>query len=361
MASRTAPPLRALQYPHFPRNPYQSLLAGALVDEGVTTGFTTGLRPVARAVLWREAEVLHIHWTHFLILKGWARSLLRITGFAVLLALARLRGIGVVWTIHNARAHDGRKPVLDHAAAAIAAHFAHRVIAHGPEGARIAHDIFGAAPGKITIIPHANYRGQVAALPPRAGTGRLRLFAFGQVRGYKGFDDLARAVAALDGSADLVIAGAPANPRLAARLRRRAAGKANIRFVPGHLGQEALENWLGWADFVVLPYRQILTSGVLLMSLSAGRPVILPRLGDLPAYVTPASAILYNPEGGLDAALARAAAMSPAIRRRMARAAALEAGRFCWTDAARDTAQLYRQSTGAEADTPLDDAAVSTG
>jgi len=65
------------------------------------------------------------------------------------------------------------------------------------------------------------------------------------------------------------------------------------------LGQKAEFVWhktssLGDADAVVLPFRDILTSGSAILALSHGRPVIAPALGCLPGTLPSDATFLYD-------------------------------------------------------------------
>jgi hypothetical protein len=95
-------------------NPYQRLLADALGSLGVSTEFPRGYRrglPLTRgAGSW--PEILHLHWlTAYLR----ARSGVWRAGYAAKLLLdlqlLRLRGVRLVWTVHNLVEHEERRPV----------------------------------------------------------------------------------------------------------------------------------------------------------------------------------------------------------------------------------------------------------
>src|SRR5690606_5318779 len=66
-------------------------------------------------------------------------------------------------------------------------------------------------------------------------------------------------------------------------VERAAAGDPRIRLDLGHLDDDRLTSWLAAADLVALPYRRILNSGAALLALSAGRPVLVPAPGPVPA------------------------------------------------------------------------------
>ena len=98
-------------------NPYQNLLNDAVQaqgDEVAFSDFPDAILPL-QAVLRSHpgVQVLHLHWVNSLIapavwasspLKRWIRrALLKLD-----LMLTRLRGVRVVWTVHNFTAHESQ-------------------------------------------------------------------------------------------------------------------------------------------------------------------------------------------------------------------------------------------------------------
>jgi len=79
---------------------------------------------------------------------------------------------------------------------------------------------------------------------------------------------------------------------------------------------------------MVLPYRQILTSGSAMLGMSFGKPVIAPAIGGLPEVCPKeARSLLYDPddEYGLDKAIDQAMSMDRDTYRRMSQACLSEA------------------------------------
>jgi beta-1,4-mannosyltransferase len=114
--------------------------------------------------------------------------------------------------------------------------------------------------------------------------------------------------------------------------------RTHLRFVP----DADVQRFLKAADFVVLPYRDVLTSGGALLALSFGRPLVVPRRGCLAELERERCAIAYNPDdpGALRAALATAAAVTDLEP--WQRCAAAAARRRAWEPIAEAYAQIYR-------------------
>jgi glycosyltransferase involved in cell wall biosynthesis len=159
---------------------------------------------------------------------------------------------------------------------------------------RILHPVFEAPDGRV-------------AGPPRGHT----LLFFGLIRAYKGLDVLIRAlpdvVRRID-QARLVVAGDPLDPveplrELAERLGVGDRIEWRLRF----LSQAELAELVEAAALVVLPYRDLDSSGALATALGSGRPVVVTDVGSLGEIVREFESGAVVPPGDA-AALAAACA-----------------------------------------------------
>jgi glycosyltransferase involved in cell wall biosynthesis len=224
-----------------------------------------------------------------------ARAVARMIG---LVAIARLRGARVMVTAHNVwsheRAHPRLEPVMWGALGLLSTDL-HLLSEAGTAEFLAAHRSFGRA--KRHVIPHGNYVPVVPSSPSQ-GVARVELdippdakvvLTFGLLRGYKGVADLLAAFAVLDDpGAVLLVAGRAPDERLARELD--AVADERVRVFPRFLDDAELVRCIRAADWVVLPYRQVLNSGSALMALTLGRPVLLPS--------TPSFAGLRDDVGG---------------------------------------------------------------
>ncbi|THF73662.1 glycosyltransferase family 4 protein [Cohnella fermenti] len=264
----------------------------------------------------RRGDIVHFHWPS----NSYTASSFPLTavksGFFLLLLLAyKLRGVRLYWTIHNVWPHAGktrwdvfmRKRLLGLCDAAFALSESVR---------REAAAAFGANPDKIAVTPHGHYAGAYPAagadIRERFGIPKDRfLFLFvGRINPYKGVEKLTEAYRAIDsGRCALLIAGQPDEGYGLGFLN---AG--DIKLYPDFVADEELADYLRAADAVVLPYRQISTSGSAILALSYMKPVIAPRLGALGEYVADGCGVLYDPDDpdGLRQALLGAMELDPA-------------------------------------------------
>ncbi len=145
------------------------------------------------------------------------------------------------------------------------------------------------AVGKVAIIPHGNFiseatrKGDIGKFKVENDfkAGRKYILFFGQIKETKGLDLLLKALAMTDNVVDLVIAG---------RMRRHSFNRYNqlieennlkgrVKLFIGYVTPETRDILFQLADAVVLPYRKVYQSGVMLMAMSYGKAVIA---SDLP-------------------------------------------------------------------------------
>jgi len=285
----------------FPRdeNPYQDLLYAAMSGFGVKASYLGELTPsrslntllLPAEILMRRvagARLLHVHWVYGFALPGSNRSSvlrhLAQVWFGAFLLWCRMLGVRIVWTAHNVLPHE-RVFANDLRARKWLATLSDLVIAHSDstlaELARL-----GVTPRRAVVIPHGPLPANVPASlrPPGTDEDRRRFLFVGRIREYKGVEDLLAAFGLLSASrrdVALTVAGSCEEP-LRSRLRDLAAplgARATLHF--GHVPDDELEGLMSAADAVVLPFRQVTTSGSAVLALTYGRPLVIPDLAAL--------------------------------------------------------------------------------
>jgi len=302
----------AKHYPFASLNPYQDLMLQGLATHSVNAaGVEGGLRELVAVACSRNADVLHLHWIHgaatFQNLPG---ALLRFCIFQAALLVAKFNGKRIVWTVHNLVHHEHHRDWLDRLNSRLVARQVDAILVHGDSVIPVVASQLGVSKKKIHTILHGNYKGIVQFQSPRMARDGVRFLFFGMIRPYKGVENLLHAFQQLAGSHKLHIAGSVKFDDLKQTIEKHAADDpARITTELSFVSDERLQELLGWCDVVVLPYRDIFTSGSLLMAITAGRPVVAPRAGLIPEYVDESMAFLYDPKepNGVELALANAA------------------------------------------------------
>jgi glycosyltransferase involved in cell wall biosynthesis len=247
-------------------------------------------------------------------------------------ALARL-GIPFVVLVHDADVHPGdgmplqmplQRALCRRAAAlaALSAHVGERLLQQRLAGVRLRPLLRLAHPP----MPYAPMPSVPAVSPDRptdAEKGGFRLLAFGRLLPYKGLDLLAaclRRLGPLPGVEVRVVGSGPESAALAA-LRALPGVAVENRWVP----EQEVATLLGWADAMILPYREASQSGVAAVALAAGRQVIATNVGGLAEQLGHERlAILCEPD---------ADSLAAGIRRALARPGATAAVASAQADA----------------------------
>lgn len=327
-------------------NPYNSLLYQSLLALEPQLRVHERLSP---AVL-QQPALLHLHWPEAFLHRP---SALRFIARALLLlgrvALCRLLGIPIVWTVHNLQPHEQRRP---RATRWFYRWFPRRCagLIFLSEATRSA--FWAADPGLQAIpsrvIPHGHYRPVHAAPPSRAEAraalgldpGETLLLFVGLIRPYKNVPALIRSFGAASlPDTRLLIAGQVLDDAaLQHEIETAARGLATVQLHLRHLSEPQLAQHLAAANLVVLPYRDIANSGTAILALSLDRPVLAPARGSLVELQTliPGDWLrLY--EGELTPAVLAAAAAAPAPHAARADLQALD-----WSAIAAQTLAFYQ-------------------
>ncbi|HIY64694.1 MAG TPA: glycosyltransferase [Candidatus Agrococcus pullicola] len=284
---------RLFTFPNWYSNPYMTMLHTEVIGGGSEIPGTVDPGRLMEELRDRRASgAVHIHWTGPLIEKRRSQREAEdfVDEFIEALEQARARGRSVLWSVHNALPHDSKYPetaVRLHSEIARVADIIHVLSQATVDAVDGAYEL---PAEKVRVLEHSSYQGMYGDRLPMvdarreigAGSGRTALF-FGQLRPYKGLDQLFDAAIALqsDNPVELLLAGKPA-PELAKELDRiRSSGVAvtsALRFIE----DAEVAAWFSAADVAVLPYRKVLNSGSMMLAATFALPVILP---DEPALV----------------------------------------------------------------------------
>ncbi|HHP7244604.1 MAG TPA: glycosyltransferase family 4 protein [Elainellaceae cyanobacterium] len=296
--------LKLVFRPWWDENPYQSLLADSLNPLGIR---------IDSAARWAEIDflhrpdVVHLHWLHpIFIAPSFRKSLTNVAKFFIGLIVLRILGTKIVWTAHNLKNHDNHSPLMDRICTGLVVHLAHGVIAHG-ETARqtIIRTFHPWNPNKIFVVPHGNYvecyDNTISSTQARHQLGLSEsdvVFLFlGAIRPYKGVLELITAFKQLNcPTATLVIAGKPFDQDTSEQIEQAIADQPTIKFIPGFVPDEHIQVYMNACDVTVFPYRNILTSGSVLLAMSFGRACIAPRQGCITETLDESGALLYDPD-----------------------------------------------------------------
>jgi glycosyltransferase involved in cell wall biosynthesis len=237
---------------------------------------------VLRYVRRERPDIVHVHCTNQIAL--W------------LMWLLRCAGVPVVWTAHDVTPHESFRG--ERAVYGTIYGGSDLVIAHSERDRERLREEFEFADGRIAVIPHGDYQIFEAGTPVARDAARRTIdvaddaevvLFFGFIREYKGLDVLFDAwpeVAAERPRARLVVVGDPARLSPARLEEYREHARAldvidRFEYVPF----EEVSTYLAASDMLVLPYRKISQSGVLMLAMAVGLPVVATRVGAFPEVI----------------------------------------------------------------------------
>ena len=294
-----------------------------------------------------RGDVVHAQWWSFFLAPA----------YATVLAIARLRGKRVVVTVHNVEPHEGG--IIRRAANRLVVPFAHHIIVHSEQNRRlllargITADRVGIVP--IGIEPPVT----VSLADPQAARRALRLpvdapivLFFGNIRAYKGVDDLIDAFALVAEelpTASLVIVGQPWRdaPDISARVAELGLD-ARVHLRLEFISASELNAYVAAADVVVFPYRSFdAQSAAACDALRFGRAIVVTDVGGLPDLVDDATAVVPARDSrSLARAIARVLSDAD-LRARLEAGARRRAAEASWAAVASMTAAAYEHTLGA--------------
>jgi glycosyltransferase involved in cell wall biosynthesis len=344
--------LRVVAFPAFGNrhgNPYTALLYEHVIPFVREISDYHHLRLMPKNV-----DIIHVHWPD-LTISG--RNLPRVAARSMWLlgrlAIGKLNGAKIIWTVHNLVPHDHSNRYLSRIYWKLFFDLLDGAIFLTARAREQARSVLPALHEKpVAIIPHGHYRPVMAATTYQHGKRLSRekhqlpqdqfiYLYFGRLRDYKNVEQLVQEFLALnEPDALLLIAGfCGANEERRQWLLEVAAAHKNIRLDLRHVPEATLFEYLEACDLVVLPFKKILNSGSVMMALSADRPVVAPHIGSVAEVADQVGRDwLISYDGAFD----RQALVAGRIAASKARSP-LDLSFFDWQPIARQTADFYQR------------------
>jgi glycosyltransferase involved in cell wall biosynthesis len=292
-------------------NPYQSKLAEELESLGHDVSFSDQyVFPLLRGYLRSDSDVIHYHWLpRFILADSPVLMIVKVAQFFLELTIISLvSNTTIVWTVHNRHEHENRWPTVErYVKYLFVILFCDRLIVHcsAVEDAIIEElQLSDYIRQHIDVVPHGNYidvyENSISEEDARQRLGiplDERVFLFiGSIRPYKQVRKLVDAFERAEIEGTLLIAGKPWNEEVRAEIESAISDNdhidAKLALVPEH----EFQIYFNAADAVVLPFREhVLTSGSVVLAMSFGTAVVVPRVGCLPEFVPEDGGILYDP------------------------------------------------------------------
>lgn len=300
--------LRVVFLSHWLGNPYKTLLSEHLLNQKVEVTEYLVTSSFFLPLIFQEnkLDIVHLHLLHEFIVHRkplWQR--IKFCLFIIQISLLKIRGIKVVWTVHEW--HDKiffKKDSIPLQYRPTIGKFIDAIITHCHTTQQEIIKAFSLEnQDKVFIVPHGNYIGiyenNISKLEARKALGipaeNLVLLLFGGIYRYKGVLETIDAFKHLeqDGTS-LLIAGQPHEEQLEELIKDKIQGFRNILFVPKRVPDDEVQIYLNASDCVLVPYQVFTTSGVAILAMSFGQACVAPRVGFFTDVLDESGAILYD-------------------------------------------------------------------
>ena len=301
--------------------------------------------PITRSCIRFRPDVVSLDWIHqYAVAPGVLASLVKSVAFFIDFHLATLLfGIRLVWTVHNLRHHDHRPRAIERWISSAFARRCKKIRVLGPGIKAQVSAFFGVSEEKIVEIPEGSFVGWypegITKTEARQALGipendRVWLY-FGNLRPYKGVEDLIEAFVAMQPlpHTKLVLAGRPFSTAYAHMLEQQVAGQAGIIPLFRTIEDAELQTIFAAADLVVLPFKNVLNSGSAILAMGFGKPVIAPAVGLIPFRLQhQPDGFLFTAQNPLAQVLAKTNAMPAAQLQAIGDKNRSFVLSFAWTD-----------------------------
>lgn len=257
------------------------------------------------AQLTRKKPILHYHWLEFQDLK----SMVGMPYKLICLALFRLFGGTLIWTVHNLSPHDKKWVTLHKIMHRWMARRAHRVLVHSHSAHKLAADYLKIDSTKISVFPHPVFPSKplskVKARQLLETEKKVNLpiniplfLVAGAISEYKNIPSLIKLFKKIDSSWALLIAGyvKKGHQNLHHQILQASEEDPRIYYRPGFIAEDEYPILYSAADVCVFNFKDILTSGSVEMALAYSKPVIAPKTGGLIEYKNLPNVHLFDNE-----------------------------------------------------------------
>lgn len=235
--------------------------------------------------------ILHYHWLEFQNLK----ALLGMPYKLICIALYKLFGGSIVWTVHNLTPHDKKYLKLHTSIHRWMAKRASIIHVHSTSAVSIVSEYLNIEKTKIVILKHPQFPSEELSKDEAQeqflsnyGDGKNSLespvfLIFGGISEYKGIREIIDILSTQEKDFSLIIAGYVKIGQEALHnfIIDKTIDDQRVTYVPTFIPEEHYPSLLHNSDVCIFNYDEILTSGGVEMALAYQKKIIAPNLGCL--------------------------------------------------------------------------------
>ncbi len=223
------------------------------------------------------------------------------------LTVAKKMGMKLFWTLYNEPKGNFSSQRLERLGRKMMFHQADKILCPSNTTRNLLLERYPTLPDwKVVHLPHHNFQGyfpkQVSKRQAWDYLGirpKGKVFiCFGGIHPYKGLTD----VIPLFGKHPLkehtlIVAGNPSNKHYAATIEGLCAQYDNVHTFLRYVSRDDLQYYLQAADIFVMPFKDVLNSGSMMLALSFGKPLVAPAVGAIPEVLSPGCSVLFQQAG----------------------------------------------------------------
>lgn len=224
----------------------------------------------------KAIDILHLEWLPMLEVNEYEIKVLK--------AIKKNKRTKIVLTVHNLYPHNTSKRnriIYNHRFKKACSYIDHFIV-HTELSKRQLCAEYALPSDKVSVIYHGIFESS-AVEPYTEKAEKYKIIMFGTQSYYKGTDLLIKAYHSLSQEdkekSCCVIMGA--TPSVFYEELKEFVEESNIRWTTFFVEESALDREISTSDLIVIPYREITQSGVLLKALSFNKPILT---SDLPAF-----------------------------------------------------------------------------
>lgn len=292
-------------------NFYNDLLTNSLSGAGMDIADLKHGKLMLKVGQAKAGDVVHIHWMHHAYQnRNLLLFILKSFIFIMTMIYLKLRKVQLVWTIHNLYPHQVKYHRMERLMRSLICRFCSKLLVASESIKRRVMNEFGVPASKLFVVKHGHYLGVYKSkgidcrqLYGISADADIYLF-LGAIKAYKGVEDLIEAFNAVKTKQSCLIIAGKADKQMESYLKR-VEDKENIildlRFIPN----EEVADLISAVDVMVMPYKEITTSGSAILGLSFRKLIVMPDNDFIEEYFKEDMVVRYNPNdsNGLENAL----------------------------------------------------------
>ncbi len=282
-------------------NFYNDLLTNSLCGAGLDIMDLKHGKLMLQVGQAKPGDIVHIHWIHHAYQN---RNPLLFIAKSFILVLTmlylKLRNVQLVWTIHNLYPHSVKHPKMERFMRTLICRFCSKMIVASESVKRKVMKEFGVPSSKLSVVKHGHYLGVYKS----KGIDFRRVYNIsedadiylflGAIKAYKGVEDLIESFNAVKTKHSYLIIAGKADKEIEAYMQGVVDTEniiLDLRFVPN----EEVADLISAVDVMVMPYKEITTSGSAILGLSFKKLIVMPDNDFIDEYFKEDMVVRYDP------------------------------------------------------------------